>query len=101
MGGHAGPIENGAPEALPLVNLIQGMSQLLRQSLHMRDTGTLVTAMRHPCSAYGDNQAAGAIPAAATPSAISTARGTKLSGKSIGSLILLIVTDQMNFARCT
>ena len=25
VGGHAGPIENGAPEALPLVNLIQGM----------------------------------------------------------------------------
>ena len=24
VGGHAGPIENGAPEALPLVNLIQG-----------------------------------------------------------------------------
>ena len=25
VGGHAGPIENGAPEALPLVNLIQGV----------------------------------------------------------------------------
>ena len=25
VGGHAGPIENGAPEALPLVNLIQGL----------------------------------------------------------------------------
>ena len=24
VGGHAGPIENGASEALPLVNLIQG-----------------------------------------------------------------------------
>ena len=25
VGGHAGPIENGASEALPLVNLIQGV----------------------------------------------------------------------------
>ena len=30
VGGHAGPIENGASEALPLVNLIQGRYKVLR-----------------------------------------------------------------------